>query len=47
MHLRCWSGTGLDAKVLGMMSSLVETALDKTKLKFYFTGTLSSTYWHL
>lgn len=35
---RCWCGTGLDLKVLGMLSSLVDTALDKNKLKLYFTG---------
>jgi hypothetical protein len=35
---RCWSGTGLDAKVLGVLGSLVDTALEKDRLKIYFTG---------
>jgi hypothetical protein len=37
-NCRCWSGTGLDTKVLGMLGNLVDTALDKKKLKIYFTG---------
>ncbi|KAF6262015.1 hypothetical protein COO60DRAFT_1699568 [Scenedesmus sp. NREL 46B-D3] len=36
--LRCWSGTGLDVKVLGMLSSLVDTSLDRKRLKIYLTG---------
>lgn len=35
---RCWSGTGLDRRVLGMLVNLVDTSLDVSKLKIYFTG---------
>jgi hypothetical protein len=35
---RCWSGTGLDRRVLSMLESLVSTSLDLSKLKIYFTG---------
>lgn len=36
--LRCWAGTGLDRRVLSMLVNLVETSLDPSKLKIYFTG---------
>jgi hypothetical protein len=35
---RCWSGTGLDRRVMGMLVSLVETSLAPDKLKIYLTG---------
>lgn len=35
---RCWSGTGLDRRVLGMLVNLVDTCLDVSKLKIYLTG---------
>lgn len=35
---RCWSGTGLDRRALSMLKNLVDTSLDPSKLKIYFTG---------
>lgn len=35
---RCWSGTGLDRRVLGMLLNLVDTSLDPKKLKIFLTG---------
>lgn len=36
---RCWGGTGLDRRVLSMLMNLVDTSLDPSRLKIYFTGT--------
>jgi hypothetical protein len=35
---RSWSGKGLDLHVLSMLLNLVDTSLEPSKLKIYFTG---------
>ncbi|KAF8063676.1 TIC20-V [Scenedesmus sp. PABB004] len=36
--LRCWSGSGLDVRVLGLLRVLIDTALEPGRLKIYITG---------
>lgn len=38
MCQRSWSGKGLDCRVLSMLVKLVDTSLEPSKLKIYFTG---------